>query len=45
MASGWDKHPGPDNDYAPKPWTTTRTVGFLLLIFIGVIGVAYFNWP
>lgn len=43
MASGWDKHPGPDNDYAPKPWTTTKTVVFYLSIFAGVIGLVYFS--
>ena len=31
MVSGWDKSPGPDNDYAPKPMTAWAWVKVALL--------------
>ncbi|PRX10001.1 UNVERIFIED_ORG: hypothetical protein BCL66_105187 [Martelella mediterranea] len=44
MVSGWDKSPGPDNDYASRPWTKKQMVlcglvaatGFLLLCAAGL---------
>lgn len=45
MVGGWDKHPGPDNDYAPKPWTTAKWVVFFLSAFVAIVGLAYLNWP
>jgi len=40
MASGWDKSPGPDNDYASGPWSAAGTIGLvaLMLAVFGAIG-------
>lgn len=46
MASGWDKSPGPDNDYASGSWSTARTIGLvaLMLVVFGAIGaLAFFS--
>ena len=24
MVGGWDKSPGPNNDYTPKPWSAAK---------------------
>jgi len=28
MVSGWDKSPGPNNDYTPKPWSPANWSAF-----------------
>ncbi|MFA7415876.1 MAG: hypothetical protein WC048_15465 [Rhizobium sp.] len=46
MASGWDKSPGPDNDYASEPWSAARAIGLivLMLVVFGAIGaLAFFS--
>lgn len=37
MVGGWDKSPGPDNDYASRPLTLT---GKLALVLIAAVFVA-----
>lgn len=43
MVSGWDKSPGPDNDYAPKPWKWWEWVAFTALI-VALVSVLAFSW-
>lgn len=40
MVGGWDKSPGPDNDYASKPLTLTGKLA-LVLVAAGFVGFAY----
>lgn len=40
MVSGWDKSPGPDNDYASKP-LAVRSRLLLLLVAVGIGTLAY----
>ena len=35
MASGCDKSPGPQNDYATKPWTKLQSI----LLVVAVVGL------
>ncbi|WP_416799147.1 hypothetical protein [Ciceribacter azotifigens] len=35
MASGWDKSPGPENDYTSRPWTRVQAV----LLVVAVVGL------
>lgn len=36
MASGCDKSPGPQNDYATKPWTKLQSI----LLVVAVVGLS-----
>ncbi len=40
MVSGWDKSPGPDNDYAIAGPTKRQTLRFIAVILALVVGVA-----
>lgn len=40
MVSGWDKSPGPDNDYVSSAPTKRQTLQFLALVLALVGGVA-----
>ena len=40
MVSGWDKSPGPDNDYASKPLAVYGKL-FLLLVAVGIGALTY----
>jgi len=41
MVSGWDKHPGPDNDYAPRPWSKQAIAVLIVLVISFFGGYAY----
>jgi len=44
MVSGWDKYPGPDNDYASaqSPW---KTVVVIVVVALSVLAVGLaFHW-
>lgn len=45
MVSGWDKSPGPNNDYAPKPWSVAKWSAFVgvWVLVIGGIVIWYFT--
>lgn len=36
MVSGWDKHPGPDNDYASPQWSKREAVIWICLIALAL---------
>ncbi len=40
MVSGWDKSPGPDNDYASVGPTRIQTLRFIALVLVLVGGAA-----
>lgn len=40
MVSGWDKSPGPDNDYASSAPTKHQTLRFFAMVLALVGGVA-----
>lgn len=39
MVSGWDRSPGPENDYTSRPAKNAGTLKFIILA--GFAGVAY----
>lgn len=42
MVSGWDKHPGPENDYASKPWSKSRSITFGVILIVGAIALVWY---
>ena len=43
MASGWDKSPGPDNDYASRDWPLTHRLVLLIALIVLFGGYAYLS--
>jgi len=41
MVSGWDKSPGPDNDYTPKPWSYVKSAIFAAMLALIFLAVGY----
>jgi hypothetical protein len=39
MVGGWDKSPGPDNDYTGQPWTRAhfRLLSVILIVLISLV--------
>ena len=45
MVGGWDKSPGPDNDYAGKPWTRSHTTYLLAILgYIAIVTAVGVMW-
>lgn len=41
MVSGWDKSPGPGNDYASKPWPRLGWIAFAIMIALILFEISY----
>lgn len=41
MVSGWDKHPGPENDYASGPWSKRAKVALLGAMLVVVFAICW----
>lgn len=44
MVSGWDKNPGPDNDYASAPLAPHERVKFRLFMIVLAIVAGIVYW-
>lgn len=45
MVGGWDKSPGPDNDYAGRPWTRSHSIYLIVILaYIAVLTAVGVMW-